>query len=118
MIHQVSLDEAIALAQKEASFSSLVKIKNEPAFGGTTFEEKIDGDRLRGQLRIVFDMMKDGRWRTPEEMEKITGFRWASINARLRDLRKARFGGFTVNRKRVAGGQFAYQLIVTTDLEN
>jgi hypothetical protein len=36
----------------------------------------------------------------------------SSVSARLRDLRKPRFGGYQVERKYVFKGCFAYQLIV------
>src|SRR5215218_1806642 len=44
-----------------------------------------------------FPLMRDGAWRTPEQMEAVLGARWSSIIARLRDLRKGRLGGYTVD---------------------
>ena len=75
---------------------------NRHQFDGGTFNPIADGDRLARQLKAVFDAMKDGGWRTPAEIEAASGANWASASARLRDLRKQRFGGFTIERRRKA----------------
>jgi len=83
-------------------------------FDGASYEAKADEARLTGQLLRVFDCMKDGRWRTLSELHRVAGATEASVSARLRDLRKSRFGGHTVNR-RARGererGIFEYQLV-------
>ena len=85
-------------------------------FDGATYDKGYDGTRLNRQLQIVFDVMKDGEWRTPGLIELLTHVNWASANARLRDFRKVRFGGYTVERRRVPGaearGLFEYRLLV------
>jgi hypothetical protein len=35
----------------------------------------------------------------------------SGLSARVRDLRKARFGGYEVERKRIAGGLWAYRIV-------
>ena len=83
------------------------------AFDGETFDPTADGARLNAQCRKVYDCMRGGTWHTPEEIESATGIGWASASARLRDLRKARFGGFQVDRQRkgdAARGLFQYRL--------
>jgi hypothetical protein len=78
---------------------------------GKTYEAKFDYDRLNRQQRIVFDLMKDGKWRTLFDISHTTGVAEASVSARLRDFRKERFGGFTVERnRRDACGTWWYQL--------
>ncbi len=72
-----------------------------------------DEARLGQQLAAVRRLMRDGRWRTPEQLEAALGYRWASISARLRDLRKKRWGGHKVERSCVGGGQFAYRLVLS-----
>ncbi len=55
-----------------------------------------------------------GWWWTLREISQHTGDPEASISARLRDLRKARFGAHTVNRRRRGDptkGVFEYQLL-------
>lgn len=69
-------------------------------FDGKTFDRALDGDRLTGQWRMVFDLMKDGAWRTLRDIAQLTGCPEASVSARLRDFRKEKFGGHTVNRER------------------
>ena len=84
-----------------------------PAYGGETFDPASDTKRLNRQCLAVFNLMRDGRWRTPEEIEATTGIGWASASARLRDLRKPRFGGFLVDRQPkgdAARGLFQYRL--------
>lgn len=82
-----------------------------PTFDGTTIQ-KGDEERLGKQYKSVFDLMKDGIERTPEEMEEATGYRWSSINARLRDMRKPKFGSHTVLRESYGHGIFGYRLLV------
>jgi hypothetical protein len=83
-------------------------------FDGTTFDEKLDGIRLTGQWLLVFDLMKDGSWRTLREIAQMTGCPEASVSARLRDFRKKKFGGHVVDRRRRGhwvDGIFEYQLM-------
>jgi hypothetical protein len=85
-------------------------------FAGSDYDPAQDNGRLTGQIRRVFDAMRDGQWRTLAELEVITKDPPASISAQLRHLRKARFGGYAVN-KRTRGdrkaGLYEYQLICT-----
>lgn len=73
-------------------------------FGGETFEEPDDGKRLRRQLNAVRTYMEVGWWRTLREVANAVGAPEASVSARLRDLRKAKHGGYTIERRRVPGG--------------
>jgi hypothetical protein len=85
-----------------------------PSFAGDTYVPQLDRARLGEQLQRVLDVVSDGQWRTPEELEAATGDRWASISARLRDLRKPRFGGHDVQRQRLKEydrGNFRYRLV-------
>lgn len=84
-------------------------------FDGSDYQPKVDDVRLRGQIKRIYDVMKDGKWRTLAEIEALTGDPPASISAQLRHLRKPRFGGFDVN-KRARGlrdnGLFEYQVLL------
>lgn len=87
----------------------------QPAFNfdGKTFDHELDQARLGDQAQRVFDLMKDGEWRTLAEIEAETGDPQSSISARLRDFRKVKCGGHAVNRKRRGegfSGLFEYQL--------
>jgi hypothetical protein len=78
---------------------------NQPmTFGGDTFSEPLDGDRLRIQLHAVWVFMFDERWHTLHEASVATGAPEASVSARLRDFRKPKFGGHIVERQRVPNG--------------
>lgn len=70
-----------------------------------------DHGRLRGQMLRVYKAMSDGQWHTLDEICVATGERRdASVSARLRDLRKDRFGGFTVERRRRSSGTYEYRM--------
>jgi hypothetical protein len=66
---------------------------------GVTFDPARDGKRLNKQAQDTYNLMADGRWRTLSAISRATGHPEASVSARLRDLRKPRFGGYTVNRR-------------------
>lgn len=74
-----------------------------------------DAARLGTQIRRVKRAMLDGQYRTFEEIAAITGDPIASISAQLRNLRKAKHGGHTVNRRHEGFGLFKYQLIVNSN---
>lgn len=82
-------------------------------FNGSDYQPKADDARLRGQIKRIYEVMRDGAWRTLGEIESLTGDPPASISAQLRHLRKPRFGGLEVN-KRARGlresGLFEYQV--------
>ena len=79
---------------------------------GLTYDHGRDYERLNTQQRVVYDVMRDGAWYTPEQLEEFTGYGWASISARLRDLRKPQFGGHVVEREGMGGGLFRYRLVL------
>ncbi len=80
-------------------------------FSGTTFDPAKDGPRLGRQLAAVRDLMTGyNRWLTLAQIEDCTGSPQASISARLRDLRKAQFGGFRVQRRRRTAGTWEYRV--------
>jgi hypothetical protein len=82
-------------------------------FDGETFDHGRDSVRLTSQLERVFDFMSDGQWHVLDELVMACGGTEASASARLRDLRKPRFGGHTVERKYLHDGIWAYRLLRT-----
>lgn len=82
-------------------------------FNGSDYQAEFDFARLTGQIRRVYQCMRDGHWRTLDEIARFTGDPHASVSAQLRHLRKARFGGHQVE-KRARGdrrcGLFEYRL--------
>lgn len=80
-------------------------------FDGTTFDHDQDSGRLNAQLQRVRDLMADGQWRTLAAISVATGDPESSVSARLRDLRKARFGQRTVDRRRKSRGLYEYRVV-------
>ena len=81
---------------------------------GETFNATFDLARLNAQARRVYDVMIRGEWLTLAEVSELTGDPEASVSARLRDFRKPKFGGFTVERRRrgeAKAGLFEYRLV-------
>jgi len=79
---------------------------------GDSYVAALDGARLSKLAVAVRQLVTDRAWRTPGEFEHVLGRRWASISARLRDLRKLPHGGHHVEQRRVGGaesGVFAYR---------
>lgn len=87
-------------------------------FDGKTYEPKHDHQRLSNTMQAVKGLMLDGKWRTLSAIQRhcAKGTSTQSVSARLRDLRKARFGGYTVERRRVDGGLFEYRVHSDRDL--
>jgi len=80
---------------------------------GATYDAELDRGRLNRQTRRVLELMLDGHWRTLAEIAASTGDPEASVSARLRDLRKEKFGAYTVKRRRrgdAARGTFEYRI--------
>jgi hypothetical protein len=88
------------------------------SFDGATVLQ-IDTPRLAGQLAKVFELMKDSRFRTLSEIAGVAGCLETSVSARLRDLRKARFGSHAVVSRQVEGSPllYEYRLIVNEGKE-
>lgn len=83
-----------------------------PRFSGPAYDPAVDQARLTKQLGRVFDVMCDGRWRILQEIAEATGDPHASISAQLRHLRKPRFGGYVVQKRRRAplSGTWEYRV--------
>ena len=69
-------------------------------FDGATYNRALDHDRLKGQLKAVRDLMSDGHWRSLGLIAEEVGCSPASASARLRDLRKEKFGAYNIERQR------------------
>lgn len=73
-----------------------------------TFDNVIDGPRVKTQREAVEALMNDGVWRTLAAIAAHTGASEAGASARLRDLRKKEYGARTVERKRAKPGSGLY----------
>lgn len=79
-------------------------------FDGETYDPDRDHDRLSKSLVAVRDLMLDGSWRTLAAIADSIGSPEASVSARLRDLRKAKFGAYIVDRRYVSKGLWEYHV--------
>jgi hypothetical protein len=75
-----------------------------PNFDGETYRRALDHARLSGQLKRVYLLMLDGQWGTLRGIAAEVLAPEASVSARLRDLKKPKFGGFNIERKRIDDG--------------
>jgi hypothetical protein len=82
-------------------------------FDGPGLDPERDDPRLARQIARVYNLMLDGGWWTLHTISAATEAPEASVSARLRDLRKPRFGGHEVEERRVAGsdGLHEYHLV-------
>jgi len=84
-----------------------------PDHDGATYDPEQDHVRLNAQTLRVWTVLQSGQWLTLAEIRQATGDPEASISARLRDLRKAKFGAHVVERQRVESerGLYMYRVI-------
>jgi hypothetical protein len=102
-------NESFVVAGDGAQPQALVET---PRRDGETYDHGRDGRRLAAQHQAIFDLMRDGCWRSLGAIEIRTGHAQASISARLRDFRKPQFGAHGVNRRHIANGLFEYRLVL------
>jgi hypothetical protein len=88
---------------------------DQPKFGGETYDEARDGERLRGALARVYDLMRDGEWRTIAEIAAACECSEAGASARLMDLRKAwakeKYPNRGVERQCIGAGLWQYRVL-------
>lgn len=88
-----------------------LQMQTDAAFDGLTYDHKRDGERLTKQLEAVRDLMADGKWRTLKQIADSTNAPEASVGARLRDLRKAKFGSYVIERRYLSHGLWEYRMV-------
>ena len=113
--HGLPGNEACVDCDDAGVYDSVERSTSTNHFDGETAEE-CDRPRLNTQLRNVFDFMRPGGPHTLGEIAEAVGGSEAGVSARLRDFRKARFGGHVVERIRVEGGLFEYRLVANGEL--
>jgi len=88
-----------------------LQMRTDAVFDGLTYDHKRDGERLTKQLEAVRDLMADGKWRTLKQIADDTNAPEASVGARLRDLRKAKFGSYVIERRYLSHGLWEYRMV-------
>jgi len=72
---------------------------------------EIDSERLSGQIWRVWSLMSDHQWRTVDYIAYEVAAPPNSVQAQLRNLRKARFGAYLVERRRQGeSGLYEYRV--------
>lgn len=79
-------------------------------FDGRTYVKARDGERLGRSLRIIRDELRDGAWHTIRELADLAGCSDAAASARIRDLRKPKFGGHVIDREYRGDGLWVYRM--------
>lgn len=74
-------------------------------------------------IEMIFEVMKGGGWFVAHAIRQAVGYRfdrWIStdtINARIRDLRNPKYGGFPVPKRRIPGkDHYEYSLGIQRSL--
>lgn len=85
-------------------------------FAGSSYIPKYDQVRLTKKLLMVFDLMRDQKYRTINEIYDELDHQVAhtTISANLRHLKKEEFGSHTMNKRRRGddrSGVYEYQII-------
>lgn len=84
---------------------------NHISFDGATVLG-IDTPRLAGQLARVYSFMIDGRFHSLSEIASVAGGLETSISARVRDLKKKKYGAHKIEKRKVKGQPREYRLVI------
>lgn len=80
-------------------------------FDGDDYNHKRDCARLSGQILDIYNHMQKHGWQTLDQIARATDHPHASVSAQLRNLRKDRFGGHTIERRHIENGLYQYRLV-------
>jgi hypothetical protein len=86
---------------------------------GPAYDERVDGQRLKTQRDHIRDVMLGvDQHLSLQQIAAMTGYPEASVSAQLRHLRKPRFGGYRVLKRRRAddGGTWEYRVLPKEEL--
>ena len=83
-------------------------------FDGYTYNRGLDQARLHSQLHCVYWILNHpiGKWWTLSELAELAKGSEAGVSARVRDLRKKKFGGHSVQSRRRSQTLWEYRLVV------
>lgn len=94
--------------QTHMSFQIVHQLSIEDVLRGSDYDPKRDEQRLGEGYRRTFEVMKDGHWRTPQEIAELSGCR---LDSALRFVRLTKKFGHTVNKEYVDHGIWKYQIV-------
>lgn len=78
-------------------------------FDGESYDRSRDQARLTSQLERVREILSDKQWHRLPDLKRTLNTTSSGVDARIRDLRKRRFGGYEIERKHLEEGVFAYR---------
>ena len=108
-------EKADEIFNPESYSSKIAKVsitEQELHFHGPDITEE-ENKKMSAAMLRVFSLMKDGQWRTLENLMNVIGSPTQSIAIYLRAFREKRYGGHIVNKRKVGKGRiFEYQLII------
>jgi|TARA_R100001163_G_C5023676_1_gene165812 DNA-binding NarL/FixJ family response regulator len=84
-------------------------------FDGSDYDHSRDSQRLSKQQEKIFNLMRDGEWRTLRHIAYVTNAPEASVSAQLRNFRKPKFGNHTLEKDYHGDGLYYYRLILNTE---
>lgn len=79
-------------------------------FDGTTYVHARDHGRLSAQLNQVRQVLSDRQWHMLAEIVLRVRGSEAGVSARIRDLRKTKFGGHLIERRHISHGVWQYRM--------
>lgn len=94
---------------------SVINAEDAPHFDGRTYSPDDDHDRLLRQLQRVRAVLADGKWHTLDAVAARAYCPQQSASARMRDLRKAKFGAHTIEKRCIGRGMWLYRMVVNGD---
>jgi len=77
--------------------------------------DQFTGPKARTRKEVIFEIMSDGKWRTLKAIRKQTIYLDSSISSQLRDFRKDKFGGHTLEKRHLGDMLWEYKLIINED---
>jgi hypothetical protein len=67
--------------------------------------------KFDSQIAVLLHAIQaDREWRTLEQLALVTGITAYSIGSQLRNLRKPRYGGHVIEKRRLNDGNYEYRL--------
>lgn len=74
------------------------------------YDPEADKDRRRKQLGRVYSVLRDGLWHGLPELTERAGGLATSVSARIRDLRKPKFGGREIQARCFGRNVWKYRM--------
>jgi hypothetical protein len=69
---------------------------------------------MKGLYKLL-SVVKDGKWRTIKQLSDATGNIPTAASANMRNLRKAKYGGYIIERRHLGNGLYEYRMALDED---